>query len=568
MPKARWISRFWHSALVALAVLLAPGAAGAQEQDAGRAAELIGPPTDFGEVEEQLSKGKSYALVIGISEFDDMPYLSGVDDEVKLIVDALAAQPGFTIEPVPVGPMSKAVLKQTIAKFLEGKKPDDRLVVYIATHGYAEQEGKRYGYLMASDSLRPGAPGFENSAYSVSELSQELNNAAPRHIFLFFNACFSGAMVPYVDTDRGAKPLGNAVEELKGSRVVMEWMRDLLALNARLVLTAGSDGQTVPDEKNPYAGAVADGLAGAADADADGLILGTELASFVRGRVARETRLKDHPNDAVFAILPKRSEAGGSGYGQQGDFVFLTPEGARDKATPRPDESAQVLAARRSNLTARQFVDCADCPVMVEVRSSRLALSRTEITYTDWDACYRDFSCRRFLPDDGNGRGDRPASGMTWQDAVQFEVWLNTELPRDGMCETYRIPTRAEWLEATQREPAEVGETWQLGEAVCRGCTGHDEGHALPVASLPGDELGFNDMTGNLWEWVNEGPACDLAVLAPNEACPGEGTVMGGSFATSAGMLSPTLEGHLPRTTNQWPWSWPTVGLRIACDMK
>src|SRR5262245_42848882 len=69
MPKARWISRFWRDALVALTVLLAAGAARAEGEDASRAAELIGAATDFGQVEQQLAKGKSYALVIGISEF-------------------------------------------------------------------------------------------------------------------------------------------------------------------------------------------------------------------------------------------------------------------------------------------------------------------------------------------------------------------------------------------------------------------------------------------------------------------------------------------------------------------
>jgi hypothetical protein len=565
MRKARWISRFWRDAPVALAVLLAVGAG-----PAGAAAELIRPATNFGEVETQLSKGKSYALVIGISEFENMPYLSGVDAEVKLVRKVLEEQQHFIVEPPFTGAMSSDLLKATIAKFLENKTEDDRLVVYVATHGYAEPQGDRKGYLLTSDSLKPGSPNFSDHAYSVAELSETLKATKARHIYFFFNSCFSGAMVPTVTTDRGATPLNKVVEDAKAKRagIVEDWMRDLLALDARLVLTAGSDGQTVPDKDNPYARAIYDGLSGVADGDGDGLILGTELASFVRSRVALATRDREPANDAVFAILPKGDQPGDVGYGLQGDFVFLTPEGARNNAVAHPDESAQVLAARRDNLIGEQFVDCADCPVMVGVRDSRLALSRAEITYSDWDACYRDFGCRRYLPDDGYGRGDRPASGMTWQDAEQYRTWLDSEVGNGGKCKTYRIPKKAEWLEATVRDPGEVGETWQLGDAVCRGCTGHDEGHALPVASLPSDAFGFNDLTGNVWEWVDEGGPCDIASLAPNESCS-EGTVMGGSFATSREKLSPSLEGHLPRTANRWPlWSWPTVGLRIACDMR
>jgi hypothetical protein len=326
---------------------------------------------------------------------------------------------------------------------------------------------------------------------------------------------------------------------------------------------------------NPYSRAIADGLAGDADADGDGLVLGSELAPYVRGRVARETRANGKANDAVFAVLPKfvapaepRPDAPSKvDYALQGDFVFLSPKGPRDLASEGRDELAEILAARAKRLPAGQFVECADCPVMVKMPGEKIALGRTEVTFAEWDACYREFGCRRFLQDDGDGRGDLPAAGMTWQDALEFSLWLDGK--KKDLCKSYRLPTKAEWLSAASAGADEVGVVAEEGRATCSGCgAGRDEGRALPVATLPADALGMHDISGNLWEWVDNGSGCGFAELREKGACDSDGTVMGGSFATSATSLSRDLEGHVPRTSDEWPWSWPTVGLRVACDME
>ena len=125
------------------------------------------------------------------------------------------------------------------------------------------------------------------------------------------------------------------------SRETADWTLDLLAHNARLVLTAGSASQTVPDVDNPFAKAVVDALDGEADMDGDGLILGTEIAQFVRGRVARATRLEGHANDPVFAIVPKRA-------GPDDEWCADEGEDERDRhvasvAMARADEDSAVV---------------------------------------------------------------------------------------------------------------------------------------------------------------------------------------------------------------------------------
>lgn len=534
------------------------------------------------EIARQL--GKSYALVIGISDFDNAGWadLSGVPDEYRSIRGALEQQ-GFEIVPESrLGRVDHQSLTAAISRFFAayGNDAENRLVVYIATHGYADParpDGD--GYLVPSDGGAP-ADGRITNGYSVRQLSAELTALPAQHVFLFFNSCFSGAMLP--EPTRAANSVLARKPHLALSRETADWTRDLLSHNARLVLTAGNASQTVPDASNPFARAVVDALSGAADTDGDGLLLGTEIAQFVRGRVARETRLAGHANDPVFAVLPKlvapaepRPDASDRvDYALQGDFIFLNPRGPAAAAEAGLDPEATALAARRERLEPSQFVACADCPTMVEIPAAPqpYALASTEITFAQWDACYRESGCKRYLPDDGLGRGDRPAGGVTWHDALEYVTWLSGKSDPDEPCLDYRLPSTGEWRRAAlYGRHGDV--TWQAAVAdaspVCWGCgPGQDGQGALRTAASPANPAGLYDMVGNLWEWVDEDAgACDLTALRQEGICA-PGRVMGGSYATSAEALASIGEGgNAPRTTYDRGWSSPAIGFRVACDV-
>lgn len=546
--------------LLALAVLLAalalrPPPAAARAVPIGAAEEM----------QDRLADGTAHALVLGISDFDGRAWnpLPGVSVEVAMVSESLARH-GFTITTGREdGRLSKEDLRRTVRSFVEqyGSRPENRLVIYFATHGIKEEGG--YGLLVATDTLSPRDEGFAASAYSVAELSADLAGLRARHLFLFVNACFSGAMVPALGP---VSRSGSADTAPPVPEAAAEWAMRLLSSRARLVLTAGSDDQEVPDRQNPFAEAVTGGLDGAADLDGDGLILGSELAQHVRARVALATLAAGRPNDPVYAILPEAGAALPEGL--RGDFVFLAPGGPETLVARGEDD---LLEARQSRLPPGQFTECADCPVMValpppEDGPARLAVARSETTYAEWDACYREFGCRRHLPDDGLGRGDRPVGHVTWQDALEFADWANGR--RGARCERYRLPTLAEWQAAAQGARPD--------QAVCRDCAGAgglSSLSALRVASLPGNALGLHDMAGNLWEWVT-GPeqACGFDVLRDAGSCPQDGLVAGGAYSTRADALEAALDGApFPRSANRHadppPASLPTIGLRLVCDL-
>jgi formylglycine-generating enzyme required for sulfatase activity len=558
-------------------------------------------------IEQQMSK--SYALLIGISDFDSpvWPELYGVEDEIARMW-ALFEKNGFAIAPESQtsGRLSSENLQKKIADFIAAHdgKPDHRLIIYIATHGFADPDIPRAdGYLIASDSGAPDSGEIPN-AYSVTKLSNALYDVDSQHIFLFMDSCFSGAMLP--------KPTRAASDALKTkpaealSKATADWTLHLLSQSARLVLTAGSASQTVPDTDNPFPTAIEDALSGQADADGDGLILGSEIAQFVRGRVARETRLSGHPNDPVFAVIPRvippevtRPDAPPDvDYAQLGDFIFLTPGGAAPLAQAGIDEQQAILEQRRSRLGGNDFTECVDCPTMTRLPGleGKMALARTEVTYAEWDACFREMGCRRYLPDDGFGRGDRPAGNMTWLDARDYVTWLNETSRVDEICAGYRLPEAREWLAAATFSTAGPT-TWKSAvadsEAVCLGCgAGMDGSSARRTGSNPPNDAGLYDMVGNLWEWVADDagtmlagdpegvdrnaaiiPAsdiqadtCNVDAMSVSDRC-GDGVVMGGSYATGAEALPNRAWGPLPRTGLRYPYALPTVGLRVACTL-
>ena len=195
------------------------------------------------------------------------------------------------------------------------------------------------------------------------------------------------------------------------------------------------------------------------------------------------------------------------------------------------------------------FQDCPTCPEMVvipagsfqmgsdfeesghpdekpkhEVKLARnFALSKTEITFDQWDACVAAKRCTA-ASDDGAGRTGLPVFNVNWDDANAFAAWLS-----DTTGKKYRLPTESEWEYA-----ARAGTTtpWFWGPAedsagstkACQFANTHDEtgkdahpmyvwsnhkctdgfGEAGPVGRFKPNPFGLHDMLGNLREWVRD----------------------------------------------------------------
>lgn len=241
------------------------------------------------------------------------------------------------------------------------------------------------------------------------------------------------------------------------------------------------------------------------------------------------------------------------------------PAPAPQSATPTPEtqQAALDLGVDAPEFVAgHAFRDCANCPEMVvlpgglfvmgspateagrgrdegpqrEVSVAPLAIGKFEVTFAQWDACLGGGGCNGYSPPDrGWGRGDRPVTDVSWDDAQAYLDWLNAQA--GGL--RYRLASEAEWEYA-----ARAGQTapYAFGPRVTAANATFRARQTTPVGQHEGNAFQLFDMHGNVGEWVEDcyAPSYDLAPIdgaaVQAENCPRR-VYRGGGFADQAAGL-------------------------------
>jgi len=130
------------------------------------------------------------------------------------------------------------------------------------------------------------------------------------------------------------------------------------------------------------------------------------------------------------------------------------------------------------------------------------AMGKYEVTFEEYDKFCE--ATRRSKPDDeGWGRGKRPVINVTWNDAKAYVNWLSEQTGKN-----YQLPSEAQW-EYACRAGTTTKYWWgnEIGKnnANCRSCGSQwDDKQTAPVGSFKPNPFGLYDISGNVWEWLED----------------------------------------------------------------
>ena len=149
------------------------------------------------------------------------------------------------------------------------------------------------------------------------------------------------------------------------------------------------------------------------------------------------------------------------------------------------------------------------------VRVGSFALGRFEVTNHEWSVCVAANACSppSHPIDDQHSR--YPVAGVSWNQVQAYVAWLSRITGK-----AYRLPSEAEW-EYAARAGEERRYYWGFEDDACHygnfldytgrrshpdwywaeGCDDH-YAEAAPVGSFLPNAWGFEDVLGNVWEWV------------------------------------------------------------------
>ena len=136
-----------------------------------------------------------------------------------------------------------------------------------------------------------------------------------------------------------------------------------------------------------------------------------------------------------------------------------------------------------------------------QVNVPTFAIGKYEVTFAEYDRCTNAGYCPR-PEDDGSGRGSRPVVNVSWDDAVAYANWLSQVSGNQ-----YRLPTEAEWEYAAKG--GGVGQIWAGTSRQSElGAYAWYADNSSKITHIVGEKLpnglGLHDMSGNVWEWVQD----------------------------------------------------------------
>lgn len=162
-----------------------------------------------GEVIPEIARGKYYALLIGINDYqsDETTDLDNPIKDAESLYNVLLSKYTFEKDHITfLRNPTRGEIIMAFNKFQNTLTNSDNLLIFYAGHGKWDEKGK-VGYWLPSDAMKSNSVNW----YSNSSLRDDIGSIQARHTILIADACFSGAIFKsrsaFTETPRGIEKL-------------------------------------------------------------------------------------------------------------------------------------------------------------------------------------------------------------------------------------------------------------------------------------------------------------------------------------------------------------------------
>jgi hypothetical protein len=246
--------------------------------------------------------GKSWAVVIGIDQYEAAPRLSYAVADAKALAVALRRFK-FEVREFYNERASRAVLYHELFDELSDRVTEqDRVLIFFAGHGETKQlrNGKQIGYLLPADG---NLDILAETGLSMSAI-RDLADALPaKHVLFLVDACYGGV----------------AGQRFRGiPKMTENYLREVTRERGRQLITAGGvDQQALEGPEwghSVFTYYLLQGLEkGLADLNDDGIIPASELYTYLDQRVFSAAALKGYAQRPELWTMAA----------ERGEFVFV-----------------------------------------------------------------------------------------------------------------------------------------------------------------------------------------------------------------------------------------------------
>lgn len=274
--------------------------------------------------------GESWAVVIGINDYQYWPRLEYAVNDARAVGDMLVENLGFREDRV-IRLYNEEATRERITEVLgyEMADPDrigknDRVFVFFSGHGMTRPlpEGGSLGYIIPADA---DTERYQIRGISMSELDDFSSASPAKHMFFVMDSCYSGL---------GLTRAGVTIGQTRN------YLQRIASRRARQMLTAGGADEEVadggPGGHSIFTWTLLQGLMGLADTDSNGYVSASELGTYLAPVVSSYSE-----QTPVFGNLV------GSG---GGDFVFKVQDEAIAKINQKLEEDERRVKAQLSAL--------------------------------------------------------------------------------------------------------------------------------------------------------------------------------------------------------------------------